>query len=93
MEDADLDEVCSICLAEMEAEESCKELRCFHCFHADCLDGWLRIENTCPLCKAKFHVATPLLLLLPLFFFLFFLFFLFLYPFLLDLAWHTLQPL
>jgi len=35
-------ETCSICLSELEVEEMAKELACGHCYHAICLDEWLR---------------------------------------------------
>jgi len=45
-------DMCSICLGDLEPEELVKELRCFHCFHGECLDEWLRRNPVCPLCKA-----------------------------------------
>ncbi|XP_008786940.1 putative RING-H2 finger protein ATL69 [Phoenix dactylifera] len=65
---------CPICLAEYEGEEALRRVpECGHCFHADCVDEWLRVSATCPLCRsspvpspAATPVATPLSELIPL---------------------------
>ena len=45
-------EPCAICLGEMEGDDAVKQLpACRHCYHADCLDEWLRRSGLCPLCK------------------------------------------
>lgn len=54
-------ELCSVCLCELGGVRKtglCKELRCGHCYHADCLDEWLLRSVLCPLCK---HRAEPVL--------------------------------
>ncbi|GLT78101.1 hypothetical protein SLA2020_496470 [Shorea laevis] len=46
------DNTCSICLSEYQAKETLRTLPdCQHYFHANCLDGWLRLNGTCPLCR------------------------------------------
>ncbi|CAL9754460.1 unnamed protein product [Musa acuminata subsp. burmannicoides] len=65
---------CPICLAEYEAGEALRRAPdCGHCFHAGCVDEWLRVSATCPLCRsspvpsaAATPVATPLSELIPL---------------------------
>ncbi|XP_026424752.1 RING-H2 finger protein ATL20-like isoform X2 [Papaver somniferum] len=43
---------CSICLQEYQPKETLKSLSaCDHFFHADCIDVWLHINSTCPLCR------------------------------------------
>lgn len=45
---------CSICLTEFQVNgevERVKEMPCRHRFHADCIDKWLGIHGTCPLCR------------------------------------------
>lgn len=43
---------CRICLCEYEEGESVKTLPCFHQFHEDCIDQWLKKgKRNCPICK------------------------------------------
>ncbi|KAI3977087.1 hypothetical protein MKX01_004062 [Papaver californicum] len=43
---------CSICLQEYQPKETLKSLpACDHFFHADCIDVWLQINSTCPVCR------------------------------------------
>ncbi|KAL5203294.1 hypothetical protein ABZP36_014246 [Zizania latifolia] len=43
---------CSICISALVAGEKVKALPpCGHCFHPDCVDGWLRSQPSCPLCR------------------------------------------
>lgn len=42
---------CSICLGDYEPNEEVKHMLCGHMFHSDCLDRWLKINRTCPICK------------------------------------------
>ena len=44
-------QVCSICLEDYCVGSSVKTLPCLHCFHADCIDRWLRLNTSCPVCK------------------------------------------
>ncbi|XP_019252884.1 PREDICTED: RING-H2 finger protein ATL20-like [Nicotiana attenuata] len=49
---------CPICLVEYSAGESVRLIPlCEHSFHADCVDEWLKIKATCPVCR-----NSPLLL-------------------------------
>ncbi|RZC58227.1 hypothetical protein C5167_005527 [Papaver somniferum] len=45
------DAVCSICLGKYADNEELKELPCAHFFHVDCVDKWLKKNDSCPLCK------------------------------------------
>uniref|UniRef100_A0A7N0UBQ0 RING-type domain-containing protein n=1 Tax=Kalanchoe fedtschenkoi TaxID=63787 RepID=A0A7N0UBQ0_KALFE len=46
------DGVCCICLCEYEQNDTVRCVpECNHCFHAECVDGWLRINGTCPTCR------------------------------------------
>lgn len=47
---AEDDTSCAICLSEYEADEHLRLLACQHHFHQPCVDQWLRISATCPLC-------------------------------------------
>lgn len=46
------DATCAICLSEYEAKETLRTIPpCQHCFHADCIDEWLKLNGTCPVCR------------------------------------------
>ncbi|KAI8603257.1 hypothetical protein EDD21DRAFT_42590 [Dissophora ornata] len=42
---------CSICLCDYEDLEELRHLPCNHYFHKECVDEWLKLKRTCPLCK------------------------------------------
>lgn len=46
-------DICSVCLDEFAANNfnGMKTLACGHCFHANCIDPWLRQRSFCPLCR------------------------------------------
>lgn len=50
---AEEDAVCVICLSSYEENEKLKKLPCKHHFHADCIDEWIRVNRSCPLCMRK----------------------------------------
>lgn len=45
------DAECCICLSVYDDGIELRELPCSHHFHCTCIDKWLRINATCPLCK------------------------------------------
>ncbi|KAM0933406.1 putative transcription factor C2H2 family [Dioscorea sansibarensis] len=45
------DAVCCICLAKYVDNDELRELPCTHFFHTECVDKWLKINASCPLCK------------------------------------------
>ncbi|KAJ4711355.1 E3 ubiquitin-protein ligase RING1-like [Melia azedarach] len=47
---------CVICLEEYEAGEIAKEMPCKHKFHANCIEKWLGIHGSCPVCRYKMPV-------------------------------------
>ncbi|KAF7843308.1 E3 ubiquitin-protein ligase [Senna tora] len=47
------DAVCCICLAKYADDDELRELPCFHVFHVECVDKWLKINASCPLCKSE----------------------------------------
>lgn len=47
---AEDDAQCAICLSEYQAVEQLRVFPCKHHFHQLCVDQWLRISATCPLC-------------------------------------------
>ena len=42
---------CSICLEDFQCGDVVRTLPCFHSFHKDCIDRWLRSKSICPICK------------------------------------------
>ena len=53
-------ETCSICLEELDATGSHRalQLHCGHIYGQECIDQWLTINKSCPLCFKEI-VATP----------------------------------
>ncbi|XP_008239111.1 PREDICTED: RING-H2 finger protein ATL22-like [Prunus mume] len=46
------DNTCPICLAEYQPKETLRTIpECSHYFHANCIDEWLRMNATCPVCR------------------------------------------
>ncbi|KAM0823836.1 hypothetical protein ACQ4PT_070603 [Festuca glaucescens] len=46
-------EHCAVCLGEMEDGELGRLLpACRHVFHLGCIDAWLRLSSTCPVCRS-----------------------------------------
>ncbi|XP_050261632.1 putative RING-H2 finger protein ATL21A isoform X2 [Quercus robur] len=46
------DNTCSICLSEYQPKEILRTIpECNHYFHANCIDEWLKINATCPICR------------------------------------------
>ncbi|XP_043718797.1 RING-H2 finger protein ATL70-like [Telopea speciosissima] len=51
---------CSICLADYKGTDMIRLLSdCGHIFHVNCVDPWLRLHPTCPVCRNS-PVPTPL---------------------------------
>ena len=61
---------CSICLGDFSDNEWLRELPdCGHLFHRKCIDMWLRMNSSCPLCRTSplpSPVSTPLAEVVPL---------------------------
>ncbi|CAJ1816161.1 unnamed protein product [Sphenostylis stenocarpa] len=53
LEDAE----CCICLSPYDDGAELRELPCNHHFHCTCIDKWLLINATCPLCKLDILVG------------------------------------
>jgi hypothetical protein len=55
LDGVEVEEVCAICLMELEEEEVVRELpACHHTFHQPCVDRWLvERRNSCPLCVQR----------------------------------------
>ncbi|XP_042496942.1 E3 ubiquitin-protein ligase MPSR1-like [Macadamia integrifolia] len=49
----DLGKECSICLDGWEIGGEAREIPCKHRFHSNCIEKWLGIHGSCPLCRFK----------------------------------------
>lgn len=47
------DEPCVICRDDIKVGDVCRRLPCLHLFHRACIDHWIGIKATCPLCNLK----------------------------------------
>ncbi|KAI8815784.1 uncharacterized protein EV422DRAFT_572484 [Fimicolochytrium jonesii] len=47
------DAKCTVCLMEYDAGEEIKGTPCMHWFHGECLDQWLKNNNSCPICRTS----------------------------------------
>ncbi|XP_010477810.1 PREDICTED: E3 ubiquitin-protein ligase RING1-like [Camelina sativa] len=47
---------CVICLEEWKSEETVKEMPCKHRFHGGCVEKWLGIHGSCPVCRYEMPV-------------------------------------
>ncbi|GAV63196.1 zf-RING_2 domain-containing protein [Cephalotus follicularis] len=45
---------CAVCLTEFEDDETLRLIpNCDHVFHPECIDEWLSLHTTCPVCRAN----------------------------------------
>jgi len=42
---------CAVCKVEYEEGEECIVMPCEHIFHGECIKTWLKMHNTCPICR------------------------------------------
>ena len=46
------DPTCAICLSDYKPKEEVRSIpACNHYFHVDCIDAWLKLNATCPVCR------------------------------------------
>ena len=46
---------CVICFTDISIGAECRELKCTHVFHTECIDQWVQVKQECPICK--FHIT------------------------------------
>ncbi|CAM8991596.1 unnamed protein product [Rhodiola kirilowii] len=46
-------EECAICLEEYENQDQVREMPCKHKFHKRCVDKWLKMNGSCPICRCQ----------------------------------------
>jgi hypothetical protein len=44
---------CVICMEDFKNGDTTTNLPCLHMFHTNCIQSWLKKQNTCPICKFK----------------------------------------
>lgn len=51
---------CPICLMEFNGDDDVRQLNCKHVFHKECIDIWLTLNATCPICRQQiFSTQAP----------------------------------
>eukprot|EP00088_Acartia_fossae_P066660 TRINITY_DN82752_c0_g1_i1.p1 TRINITY_DN82752_c0_g1~~TRINITY_DN82752_c0_g1_i1.p1 ORF type:complete len:111 (+),score=10.22 TRINITY_DN82752_c0_g1_i1:46-333(+) len=46
-------EPCPICQDDFELDQSVTVLPCDHYYHSDCVNKWLTMHGTCPVCRKR----------------------------------------
>lgn len=56
-EHIDSERQCSVCMEDFQLGDVVRSLPCHHLFHTDCINPWLHLHNTCPICRKT--LGTP----------------------------------
>jgi hypothetical protein len=52
-------EMCSVCFEKFIDSDICRELKCNHLYHKNCIDKWLGEHITCPVCREECGKGVP----------------------------------
>jgi hypothetical protein len=50
---------CSLCMEDCNLDDLLLKLKCSHAFHEKCILEWLKITNTCPICRDELITDDP----------------------------------
>lgn len=54
-QDVDKSAQCAICMEDFNLNETAKKLPCKHLFHEPCVNEWLKLHGTCPVCRKNLN--------------------------------------
>jgi len=57
--DVDENAECAVCRCEYTLGEESKRLPCDHMFHTSCIDPWLQLHDSCPICRCNLNGERP----------------------------------
>jgi hypothetical protein len=52
-------DMCSVCFEKLIDSDICRELKCKHLYHQNCIDKWLDEHITCPVCREECGKGVP----------------------------------
>ncbi|XP_059639451.1 RING-H2 finger protein ATL79-like [Cornus florida] len=59
MDDDSSEVECVVCLSQVSGGEKYRILpECHHGFHVHCIDAWLQVRSTCPLCRSPVNTLS-----------------------------------
>mmetsp|Transcript_10398 Transcript_10398/g.15075 ORF Transcript_10398/g.15075 Transcript_10398/m.15075 type:complete len:101 (-) Transcript_10398:202-504(-) len=50
------DRSCIVCISDHDVGDMLRVLPCQHAFHRKCVDQWLQLDKSCPLCKQDIDI-------------------------------------